>query len=178
MSITCARGRSRVCILDMLSITRARPDGCEASFCRRRGGTPKAFVLLSFTIAWPCEAAIIAKSALSRYIIDRTINRHTTKSLIPVYKCIYSFTTRSKIRPLCDWTTIWSCDVSQYNILFIIPFQCTKSHWTKLKINKLLTLIHHSTQCHWPCILKWGCCVKMCMLIHILSYKFSFLFFS
>ena len=32
-------------------------------------------------------------------------------------------------------------------------------------LNKLLTLDHHSTQCHWPHTLEWGCFVGPCMLI-------------
>ena len=43
-----------------------------------------------------------------------------------------------------------------------------------LLINKFLTLNRHSTQCHWPCTLEWGCSVGSCTLIHC-RIKFWFL---
>ena len=41
-------------------------------------------------------------------------------------------------------------------------------------INKPFTLNCHSTQCHWPSTLEWGCSVGACMLIH---WSIKFLFF-
>ena len=62
----------------------------------------------------------------------------------------------------------WVCGVN-WDSVFI--YQLTKLY---VSINKLLILNPHSTQCHWPCTLEWGCSVGPCMLIHLSLVSDSF----